>query len=74
MKEGDRKVRVGHVIMETEAQMIKLLAGRRPHAKGNRQPLEPGEDKEMDFPLESPKGTQLCSQVDFSPLRPILDS
>lgn len=53
-------------MMETEAQMIKLLAGRRPHAKGNRQPLEPGEDKEMDFPLKSPKGTQLCSQVDLA--------
>ena len=36
-------------MMQTEVQVIQLLAGRGPQAKGNSQPEKPGKDKGEDF-------------------------
>lgn len=38
-----------------------------------RQPLEAGEDKETDSPLEPPEGPRPCQHRDFSPGRSLLD-
>ena len=56
------------------------MAGvREMHAAGswkgpwNVAALEAGKGKETDSSLEPPEGAQLCSQFDFSQVRPVSD-
>ena len=44
-----------------------------PKAKECGQPLEAEKNKGSDSPLESQKGTEACSHLDFSLVRPISD-
>lgn len=52
--------------METEVRKMSLLEGAH---KAHSQPLEAVKGRIPDPPLCSPEGTQL----DFSPVRPVLD-
>lgn len=51
--------------MEPEVPMMHFEDGGRDNAKECRRPLEAGNGKEMDSPLELPEGTQPCRHLDF---------
>lgn len=50
-----------------------LIAGRRPGVKECRRFLEAGKDREIDFPQESPEGTQFFQHLDFKTVKSISD-
>lgn len=58
-----------------EIQVYCLECGERAHEPaGCRQPLEAGQGKEIDLPLQHPKGTQFLTTPDFSPIKPFWTS
>lgn len=76
-EEGKRfRVREGDVMIEAEVRVTWKMEdtedGRGALTKKCRYPLEAGESKETDSPLEPPKEYS-PSTLDFSPMRPILD-
>ena len=58
------KEEVGDVAMEVRRYTADFEDGGKDHEAGNAAPLA-GRGKEMDFPLEPPKGTSLA---EFSPV------
>lgn len=56
VREGDETLKVADGVMELQTKEF-------------RQPLEDGNDKKTDSPLELPGGTQPYHHLDFNPVR-----
>lgn len=74
IKEGSRRGKNGDVKPEVDAGVMWLLSLKvMKGAKECGKPLETIRNKEKDLPLEPPEEIQSCQQLDFSPVRVILD-